>query len=166
MCIRDSHKTNQEINKPVKEIKTEEAKKKKKNRNGKIGINKSNNFAYVADAPRKRCENCGSMNHLTHLCKKVVSRPSEGVCKYNEAKANDPYSFCDKFDCIPCNMKVMKSCHKLRIDLIESNFGSISERENAQTSMNSILSENSHSTSARSINKKKVPNTAWVAKHT
>jgi len=157
---------NQETKEPVKEIKAEEVKKKKKNRNGKIGINKSNNFAYVADAPRKRCENCGSMNHLTHLCKKIVSNPPEGVCKYNEAKANDPYSFCDKFDCIPCNMKVMKSCHKLRIDLIESKVGSISKRENAQQSMNSILSENSHSTSAKSVNKKKVPNIAWVAKHT
>ncbi|KAL8110822.1 hypothetical protein AgCh_026529 [Apium graveolens] len=162
----ETPKANQETKEPVKEIKAEEVKKKKKNRNGKIGINKSNNFAYVADAPRKRCENCGSMNHLTHLCKKIVSNPSEGVCKYNEAKANDPYSFCDKFGYIPCNMKVMKSCHKLRIDLIESKVGSISEREKAQQSMNSILSENSHSTSAKSVNKKKVPNTAWVAKHT
>ncbi|KAL8126037.1 hypothetical protein AgCh_013361 [Apium graveolens] len=152
-------KANQETKEPVKEIKAEQVKKKKKNRNGKIGINKSNNFAYIADAPRKRCENCGSMNHLTHLCKKIVSNPPEGVCKYNEAKANDPYSFCDKYDCIPCNMKVMKSCHKLRIDLIESKVGSISKRENAQQSMNSILSENSHSTSVKSVNKKRVPNT-------
>ncbi|KAL8146339.1 hypothetical protein AgCh_004181 [Apium graveolens] len=123
----ETPKANQETKELVKEIKAEEVKKKKKNRNGKIAINKSNNFAYVADASRKRCEKCGSMYHLTHLCKKVVSNPPEGVCKYNEAKANDPYSFCDKFDCIPCNMKVMKSCHKLRTDLIESKIGSISE---------------------------------------
>ncbi|KAL8095602.1 hypothetical protein AgCh_036862 [Apium graveolens] len=151
----ETPKANQETKESVKEIKAEQVKKKKKNRNGKIGINKSNNFAYVADAPRKRCENCGSMNHLTHLCKKTVSNPPEGVCKYKEAKANNPYSFCDKFDCIPCNMKVMKSCHKLRIDLIESKIGSVSERENAQQSMNSILSQNYHSTSAKSVNKKK-----------
>ncbi|KAL8102972.1 hypothetical protein AgCh_027488 [Apium graveolens] len=157
----ETPKTNQENKEPVKEIKAKQVKKKKKNRNGKIGINKSNNFAYVADAPRKRCENYGSMNHLTHLCKKIVSNPPEGVCKYNEAKANDPYSLCDKFDSIPCNMKVIKGCHKLRIDLIESKIGSISERENAQQSTNSILSQNSHSTSAKSVNKKKVPNTAW-----
>ncbi|KAL8108306.1 hypothetical protein AgCh_024675 [Apium graveolens] len=106
----ETPKANQETKEPVKEIKAKQVKKKKKNRNGKIGINKSNNFAYVADAPRKRCENCGSMNHLTHLCKKTISNSPEGVCKYNEAKANDPYSFCDNFDCIPCNMKVMKSC--------------------------------------------------------
>ncbi|KAL8088262.1 hypothetical protein AgCh_038152 [Apium graveolens] len=93
---------------PFKETKTEDARKKKKNKNGKIGINKSNNFAYVADAPRKKCEKFGSINHLNHLCKKVVSKPTEGACKYNEADLNDLYSFCDKFDYIPCNFKVMK----------------------------------------------------------
>ncbi|KAL8091719.1 hypothetical protein AgCh_034108 [Apium graveolens] len=77
----ETPKANQETKEPVKEIKAKQVKKKKKNRNGKIGINKSNNFAYVADAPRKRCENCGSMNHLTHLCKKTVSNSPEGVCK-------------------------------------------------------------------------------------
>ena len=44
---------NQDSKTPVKEMKTEDARKKKKNRNEKIGINKSNNFVYVADAPRK-----------------------------------------------------------------------------------------------------------------
>ena len=73
---------------PIQETKTEDARKRKKNRNGKIGINKSNNFAYVANAPRKKCEKCGSSNHLTHLCKKVVRKPAEGTCKYNEANSN------------------------------------------------------------------------------
>ena len=81
---------NQDSKTPVKETKTEDARKKKKNINGKIRINKSNNFAYVADAPRKKYEKCGSVNHQTYLCKKVVSRPVEGACKYNEAEANDP----------------------------------------------------------------------------
>ena len=76
----------QDIKTHVKETKTKDARKKKKNRNGKIGINKSYNFAYVADAPRKKCEKCGSVNHLTHLCKKAVSKPAEGACKYNEMK--------------------------------------------------------------------------------
>ncbi|KAL8102940.1 hypothetical protein AgCh_027465 [Apium graveolens] len=114
---------NQSTKSPVKEIKIEDARKKKKNRNGKIGINKSNNFAYVVDAPRKKCGKCDSANHLTHLCKKFVSKPTEGACKYNEADSNDPYSFCDKFDCIPCNLKVMKSCQKLRVDLKEKKLG-------------------------------------------
>ncbi|KAL8119123.1 hypothetical protein AgCh_016579 [Apium graveolens] len=89
------------------------------------------------------------------MLKKVVSKSVEGACKYNEANANDPYSFGDKFDCIPCNMKVMKSCHKLMVDLKELIIRSTTTRENIQTSMNAILSETSNSTSAKLVNKKK-----------
>ena len=59
----------------------------------------------------------------------------------------------------------MKSCYKLRVDLKETKIESTSERENAQQLLNSILSETTHSTSAKSVNKKKVSNTAWVTKH-
>ncbi|KAL8108544.1 hypothetical protein AgCh_024854 [Apium graveolens] len=46
---------NQTPKTPVKELKTENTERKKKNTNGKIEVNKSNNFAFVADAPRKQC---------------------------------------------------------------------------------------------------------------
>ncbi|KAK1397405.1 hypothetical protein POM88_007268 [Heracleum sosnowskyi] len=36
----------------------------KRNRNGKIGINKENGYKYVPNAPRKCCFNCGNSNHL------------------------------------------------------------------------------------------------------
>ncbi|KAL8135071.1 hypothetical protein AgCh_009913 [Apium graveolens] len=131
---------NQSAKTPVKETKIEDARKKKKNRNGRMGINKTNNLAYVADVPGKKCRKCGSTNHLTYPYKRGVSKPTEGACKYNEADLNDPYSFYDKFDCIPCNLKLMKSCHKLRVDLKESKIESTSERDSAQQSLNSILS--------------------------
>ncbi|KAL8126256.1 hypothetical protein AgCh_013518 [Apium graveolens] len=105
--IKKKPMVNQVSKTPIKEIKTENA-GKKKNRNGKIGINKSNNFAFVVDAPRKQCQKCGSTSHLTHLCKKAISEPKVGACKYNKADAEDPYSFCDKFDCIPYNMKQIR----------------------------------------------------------
>ncbi|KAL8115906.1 hypothetical protein AgCh_022416 [Apium graveolens] len=85
------------IKTPKTEVKNESTMKKMKNRNGKIGVNKSNNYVYVTDAPWKQCQKYGSTNHLTHLCKKTVSEPNCGSCKYNEAQTNDPYSFCDKF---------------------------------------------------------------------
>ena len=47
-------------------------KKKKQNKNGKLGITKDNNYAYIPNAPRKVCQNCSSSNHLTHACKKPV----------------------------------------------------------------------------------------------
>ncbi|KAL8132505.1 hypothetical protein AgCh_008119 [Apium graveolens] len=96
----------------------------------------------------------------TPKAEKSPCKPGVGACKYNEAKAYDPYSLCDKFDCIPCNMKVMKSCNKLRIDIKEVNIESSSKKENAHQSMNSILSESLNSTSTKSVNKKKLPNTA------
>ena len=37
----------------------------------------------------------------------------------------------DKFNCIPCNLKVMKSCHKLRVDLKEVKIRLTVKRENA-----------------------------------
>ncbi|MGI4673367.1 hypothetical protein ACR2XN_28280, partial [Klebsiella pneumoniae] len=45
--------------------------KKKGNRNGKIGINKKNNYTPDKYAPRKTCVKCGSVNHLSVNCKVV-----------------------------------------------------------------------------------------------
>ena len=46
--------------------------KKKKNRNGKVGINKDNNYTHDMYAPKKVCSKCGSVNHLAMHCKVVV----------------------------------------------------------------------------------------------
>jgi hypothetical protein len=42
----------------------------KRNRNGKVGINKENNYKYIPNAPRKACFNCGNSNHLAIDCRK------------------------------------------------------------------------------------------------
>ena len=54
------------------EIKTAPNNKKKKNRNGKVGINKHNNYTPDMYAPRKVCSKCGSVNHLSMHCKVVA----------------------------------------------------------------------------------------------
>ena len=46
--------------------------KKKKNRNGKVGINKNRNYSPDKHAPRKVYSKCGSSNHLAMECKNVV----------------------------------------------------------------------------------------------
>ena len=38
-------------------------KKKRQNRNSKVGINKSNNYAYIPNAPREVCQKCASTSH-------------------------------------------------------------------------------------------------------
>lgn len=41
----------------------------KTNRNGKEGVNKSNNYQYIPNTPRKACFKCGNTNHLATNCK-------------------------------------------------------------------------------------------------
>ena len=53
-------------------IKTAPNNKTKKNRNGKVGINKHNNYAPDMHAPRKVFSKYGSVNHLSMHCKFVT----------------------------------------------------------------------------------------------
>ena len=55
-----------------KEIKPVSITKKKKNRNGKVGIDKNSNYTPDKHAPRKVCSKYGSSNHLAMQCKNVV----------------------------------------------------------------------------------------------
>lgn len=60
---------NEPINKESVKNETPTAtKKKRQNKNGKLAIDKRNNYAYVPNAPRKLCQNWGSSNHLTLAC--------------------------------------------------------------------------------------------------
>ena len=54
------------------EVKSVPKNKKKKNRNGKLGTNKHNNYTHDMYAPRKVCYKCGSVNHLAMHCKVVA----------------------------------------------------------------------------------------------
>ena len=46
--------------------------KKKKNRNGKVGISKNSNYTPDKHAPIKVCFKCGISNHLAIQCKNVI----------------------------------------------------------------------------------------------
>ena len=55
----------------LKEVKQEyRINEPRKNRNGKVGIKKSNNYMPIPNAPRKTCHNCGNPNHLASFCRK------------------------------------------------------------------------------------------------
>ncbi|KAK1369394.1 hypothetical protein POM88_035486 [Heracleum sosnowskyi] len=49
----------------------------KRNGNGKIGINKENNYQFIPNAPRKCCFNCGNSNNLAIDCKKSLKKVTE-----------------------------------------------------------------------------------------
>ena len=55
----------------LKEIRNvNKVKDARKNRNGKEGVNKSNNYMPVPNAPRKKCYSCANSNHLASFCRK------------------------------------------------------------------------------------------------
>ena len=86
------------------------ANKNKANRNGKVGINKSNNYAYVKNATRKISLNCGSSNHHTHKCKKPNNEnKNEFNLGHQIPLLEKDYPFYDNFDCMPCKMNVIAS---------------------------------------------------------
>ena len=78
---------------------TVKTKAPKRNRNGKQGINKSNNYAYVQNAARKTCFNCGNTNHIAIDCRKnkkketVMSR-SDIRNRLVNYKPQNPCSHC------------------------------------------------------------------------
>ena len=55
------------------------SKPSKRNRNGKQGIDKSNNYAYIQNAPRKTCFNCGNTINFIQLYKVDTKLSQEQV---------------------------------------------------------------------------------------
>ena len=129
------------------------AKKKKANKNRKVGINKSNNYVYVKNAPRKIYLNCGSSNHLTHMCKKPKNEDkNEFKIGHQITLLKMAYPLCDNFDYMPCKMNVIASYFHTKRKFVE---GCISKNEKSRapsilktekTSLSPKSSEKSHKT--------------------
>ncbi|KAL8108495.1 hypothetical protein AgCh_024806 [Apium graveolens] len=63
--------TKKQLKHKLKNVKNaNKVKSPRKNRNGKKGVNKSNDYKPIPEAPRKTCHNCGSSNHLASFCRK------------------------------------------------------------------------------------------------
>ena len=77
-CENSSHVVEEKLkdntNAESSEYQKIKSKKEKQNRNGKVCNNKSNNYSYIKNAPRKICMNYGSSNHLKHMCKKPKNK--------------------------------------------------------------------------------------------
>ncbi|KAK1401563.1 hypothetical protein POM88_001168 [Heracleum sosnowskyi] len=65
------HLSNKQLKDKLEKIQVEVKDNKKNNRNGKVGINKHNNYTPDKYAPRKTCVNCGSVSHLSTNCKSI-----------------------------------------------------------------------------------------------
>ncbi|KAK1369366.1 hypothetical protein POM88_035458 [Heracleum sosnowskyi] len=69
--VNIGHLSNKQLKGKLENIEIKAEVKKKKNRNGKVGINKHNNYTPDKYAPRKTCVKCGNVNHLSTNYKTV-----------------------------------------------------------------------------------------------
>ena len=133
--------------------KRKKSKKKKPKRNGKVGINKNNNYAYVKNASRKICMNCGSSNHLTHMYKKPKNKnKNKFKLGHQIPLLEKAYPLCDNFDCMPCKMNVIAICFNMKTKFVK---GCISKNvkprtaspiKDERTSVSPKSSESPHNT--------------------
>ncbi|KAK1394100.1 hypothetical protein POM88_013156 [Heracleum sosnowskyi] len=79
----------------------------KRNKNGKIGINKENGYKYIPNAPKKCCFTCGNSTHLAIDCKKSLKK------KYHDLYCNfyDPLPKFDKNSANSDSFKNVKLKH-------------------------------------------------------
>ncbi|KAL8089938.1 hypothetical protein AgCh_039411 [Apium graveolens] len=90
----------------------------RKNRNGKEGVNKSNDYKPVPDAPRKTCHNCGSSNHLASFCRKnknINSLPSKSGVKSQYVRYK-PQNTCFHYGSLWHSIYTCKEYHSLYYD--------------------------------------------------
>ena len=73
--VNVGHLSIKQLNDKLEKIEVKTETKKKNNRNGKVEINKHNNYTPDKYAPRKICVKCGSVNHLSVNCKLAMPTP-------------------------------------------------------------------------------------------
>ena len=96
------------------------AKKKKPNRNGKVGVNKKNANVVSHTATRKVVNNCNSTGHLTHACRKVKVEQIEVSSVPTMPTLNDAHLPCGKVGYMPYAFNIMSAY----INLMNASSGS------------------------------------------
>ncbi|PKC52453.1 hypothetical protein RhiirA1_481463 [Rhizophagus irregularis] len=167
--------TQKQLKHKLKEVKKENRiKEPRKNRNGKVGINKSNNYMPVPNAPRKTCHNCGNPNHLASFCRKnkdinAMSPKSEVKTRNTRFRPENPCFHCGslwhsiytckEYHSLYYNYYELKPSLKKKIDSPSS----ASVKKSVSTNSD-INSDKSSAASVNKLNKNKGSKQVWVLK--
>ncbi|KAL8112866.1 hypothetical protein AgCh_020248 [Apium graveolens] len=114
--------TKKQLKHKLKEIRNvNKVKAAMKNRNGKEGVNKSNNYMPVPNAPRKKCYNCGNSNHIASFCRKnknINSLPPKSGVKSQSVRFK-PQNPCFHCGSLWNSIDTCKEYHSLYYDYYE-----------------------------------------------
>ena len=145
----------------------------RKNRNGKEGINKSNNYMPVPNAPRKACYNCGNSNHLASFCRKnknINSLSSKSGVKSQSVRYK-PQNPCFHCGSLWHSIYTCKEYHSVYYDYYQikpslKKVSVIPSSVNADIKSDkvSIKSDNNSAAFANKFNKAKGSKQVWVLK--
>ncbi|KAL8119197.1 hypothetical protein AgCh_016639 [Apium graveolens] len=105
-------------------------KRPRKNRNGKVGVNKNGNYVTPPNAPRKACSNCDSTNHLANSCRKnkeINDIPSKSEFRNRTVKYK-PQSPCSHCGSVWPSIHTCKEYHSLYYDYYKLKASLIKEK--------------------------------------
>lgn len=162
--------TEKQLHHKIKEVKSANKNKvPRKNRNGKVGINKSNEFKPIPNAPRKTCHNCGSTNHLASFCRKnknINSLPSKTKVKHDVRTR--PQTLCTHCGSTWHSIYTCKSYHAIYHNYYELKPNLKWVKVNSATSNSDSVSSNSDvdnsAAKANIVKKTKGLKQVWVLK--
>lgn len=142
----------------------------KKNRNGKVGINKRNNLLSTSFAPRKTCYNYGSANHLANFCTKnkhINSLPPKSEVK-NDYVRTKPQTLCTHCGSTWHSIYTCKSYHAIYHNYYEPKPNLKWVRANSASIKSDTVSLNSDNINsaakANNVKKGKGSKQVWILK--
>ena len=173
--------TKKQLKHKLKDVKNaNKVKSPRKNRNGKEGVNKSNDYKPVPDAPRKTCHNCGSSNHLASFCRKnknINSLPSKSGVKSQSVRYK-PQNPCFHCGSLWHSIYTCKEYHSLyydyyqikpslkKVSIVPSSVNSDSKSDSVNSDKKNvnINSDAKSAANVNKLNKAKGSKQVWVLK--
>ncbi|KAL8105375.1 hypothetical protein AgCh_029246 [Apium graveolens] len=173
--------TKKQLKHKLKEVKNaNKVKSPRKNRNGKEGVNKSNDYKPVPDASRKICHNFGSSNHLASFCRKnknINSLPSKSGVKSQSVRYK-PQNPCFHCGSLWHSIYTCKEYHSLyydyyqikpslkKVTIVPSSVSSDSKSDSVNPDKKNvnINSDAKSAANVNKLNKAKGSKQVWVLK--
>ena len=85
-----------------------------------IKVSRKRNQTKIVKLVSTRIVNCGSSNHLTHMCKIPKNKNRDKFKLGHEILLLEKaYTFFDNFDCMSCMMNVIASCFNMKSKFVE-----------------------------------------------